>query len=174
MKTKPKKLALWTQLPTAKKRLEAAAASRLSAKAKLLADRRGKVADKAEKRRLERLTYKAVWPKHSFPSNWQHGEGYAKPKPRKRIRPVSKRKAAERKLYVANRDAYLSTHKVCWGCFKPSRLELHHVRGRLGPLLLDERYWMALCPECHRWVHENIEAARKRNLIAAAGDWNKV
>lgn len=151
MKPKPKKLALWTQLPSARKRLEAASASRLSSKANLLADRRGKAAAKATERRLERSKMT-----------------------RKRIRPVSKRKAAERKLYVANRDAYLATHKVCWGCFKPSRLELHHVRGRLGPLLLDERHWMALCPACHRWVHENIEAARKRNLIAAAGDWNKV
>lgn len=151
MKPKPKKLALWTQLPSARKRLEAAAASRLSAKAKLLADRRGKAAAKATERRLERSKLT-----------------------RKRIRPVSKRKAAERKLYVANRDAYLATCKICWGCFKPRLLELHHVRGRLGPLLLDERYWMALCPACHRWVHENIEAARKRNLIAAAGDWNKV
>lgn len=151
MKPKPKKLALWTQLPSARNRLEAAAASRLSSKAKLLADRRGKAAAKATERRLERSRLT-----------------------RKRIRPVSKRKAAERKLYAAERDAWLAKWKDCWRCLEPKPLlELHHYRGRLGPLLRDQLYWMALCPACHRWVHENIEAARKRNLIAAAGEWNK-
>jgi hypothetical protein len=172
---KKTKLALWTTVPAARKRLEAAAASRRQAKATLLAARRGKAAAKALKRLRSRLiaTFEAAKPPKLtplFPKNWQHGDGYAKP--RKRIRPVSDRKAAERALYVAKRDEFLARNHVCQGCFKPGHHELHHVRGRLGPLLTDDRFWVALCPACHRWVHENINEARQRHLIAAPGDWN--
>lgn len=150
MKTKPKKLALWTQLPSARKRLEAAAASRLSAKAKLSADRRGKAAAKATERRLERSKLT-----------------------RKRIAPRSAAMVGKMAVYKRLKGEFLAVHRHCAACCGLAA-EVHHTRGRAGTLLLDTRYWMALCPACHRWVHENIEAARKRNLIAAAGDWNKI
>jgi hypothetical protein len=144
-KTKP---ALWTTLPAARKRLEAAAASRSSAKATLLAARRGKVAAKATKRRLERSR-----------------------QPRKRIAPRSAAMVGKMAVYGRLKGEFLAVHRHCAGCYGVGT-EVHHTRGRAGTLLLDTRYWLAMCPACHRWVHENINEARQRNLIAAPGDWN--
>ena len=173
-KTKP---ALWTQTGAAKKRLEAAAASRSVAKATLLAARRGKAAAKALKRLKSRLiaTFEAAKPPKLtplFPKNWQHGEGYAKPKPRKRVAPRSERMAGRMAIYRRLKGEFMAVHRHCAGC-GGAATEVHHVRGRVGPLLLDTTYWLAMCAGCHRWVHENINEARERNLIAQPGDWNR-
>ena len=54
---------------------------------------------------------------------------------------------------------------------------VHHVRGRghggRGPLLLDERYWLACSLQGHRWIDANKDEARKRGWLAQKGDWNK-
>lgn len=51
--------------------------------------------------------------------------------------------------------------------------EVHHVRGRLGPLLMAERFWIALSKQGHRWVHEHVNEARERGWLARRGDWNR-
>jgi hypothetical protein len=39
--------------------------------------------------------------------------------------------------------------------------EVHHAKGRIGALLLDERFWVPLCSAGHQWVTEHpIEAQR--------------
>ena len=145
-KTKP---ALWTTVPAARKRLEAAAASRRSAKATLLAARRGKVAAKATKRRLARSR-----------------------QPRKRVAPRSDRMAGRMAVSRRLKGEFMAVHRHCAGC-GGAATEVHHVRGRVGPLLLDTTHWLAMCAGCHRWAHENINEARERNLIAQPGDWNR-
>ncbi len=58
---------------------------------------------------------------------------------------------------------------------KPARAtENHHKRGRISLLLLDKRYWTAICRECHNWIRDHVEEARKLGLIAQKGDWNRV
>jgi len=51
--------------------------------------------------------------------------------------------------------------------------EVHHRNGRLGSLLLDERFWVAISSQAHDWVHRRILDARKRGWIAPEGQWNK-
>ena len=51
--------------------------------------------------------------------------------------------------------------------------EVHHMRGRSGKLLTDQRYWLAVSKQGHRWIHENISKARGHGWICAEGDWNK-
>jgi hypothetical protein len=59
-----------------------------------------------------------------------------------------------------------------WPCC--NRLnEVHHTRGRAGSLLLDERFWLALSKQGHRWVHENPEEARAHGWICEPGDWGR-
>jgi hypothetical protein len=48
--------------------------------------------------------------------------------------------------------------------------EVHHRRGRAGKLLLDTRFWVALCDKSHRFVHDNPAEARAIGLIE--GPWN--
>ena len=50
--------------------------------------------------------------------------------------------------------------------------EVHHLRGRAGSLLCDERFWIALSKQGHRWVHENPEKARNMGFLCAKGEWN--
>ena len=37
----------------------------------------------------------------------------------------------------------------------------HHVNGRHGARLLD---FVWVCPQCHTWIHDNPEAAKKIGL----------
>ena len=48
----------------------------------------------------------------------------------------------------------------------------HHIRGRVGRLLLDERWWLPVCNVCHREIHLWPAIARGLDLLAGAGKWN--
>jgi hypothetical protein len=50
--------------------------------------------------------------------------------------------------------------------------EVHHTRGRAGSLLCDERFWLAVSKQGHRWIHANIEKARNMGFLCAKGEWN--
>lgn len=50
--------------------------------------------------------------------------------------------------------------------------EVHHCRGRSGPLLRDQRFWVAISKQGHRWVHANKPAARALGFLCPAGEWN--
>jgi len=44
--------------------------------------------------------------------------------------------------------------------------ECHHMRGRNGKLLMDERYWLPVCRKCHRFLTEHSKLARELGLSA--------
>lgn len=50
--------------------------------------------------------------------------------------------------------------------------EVHHVYGRAGRLLQDERWWMAVSKQGHRWIHENEDFARALGWLCPKGHWN--
>lgn len=52
--------------------------------------------------------------------------------------------------------------------------QVHHMRGRLGPLLLDQRYWLGVCDEGHRWIDANRAKAREMGWLCKVGDWNRI
>ncbi len=51
--------------------------------------------------------------------------------------------------------------------------EVHHMRGRTGKLLMDQRFWKAVSKEGHRWIHEHMEEARKHGWLCKRGDWGR-
>lgn len=79
------------------------------------------------------------------------------------------------KEYTKAKRAFLFGN-LCKRCLSLDRFipatDLHHSRGRLGKLLLDTRFWVALCRTCHRWCHDNPAAARKVGLMCKKGLWN--
>jgi hypothetical protein len=85
-------------------------------------------------------------------------------------------------IYRAIKALYLLKEPVCEACRfirgeKATPLwadAIHHVRGRDGLLLLDIRFYKAVCNPCHRAIHDNPELARKHGLLAEKGDWNKL
>ncbi len=50
--------------------------------------------------------------------------------------------------------------KGCNGKFEHN----HHSKGRIGKLLLDEKYWVFLCQNCHDIVEEKREMAKELGL----------
>lgn len=85
-------------------------------------------------------------------------------------------------VYHAIRDVWLATKPGCEAmilncCDKANtkaNLEAHHTRGRSGLLLFDLRYWKAVCPRCHSWIHSNEDDARVFGLLCDRGDWRKI
>jgi len=68
----------------------------------------------------------------------------------------SKKRESEEKEYLKLRKEFLSRpeNKVCPITKKPTT-DVHHKKGRIGSLLLDTRYWIALSREGHDFVEKN-------------------
>ena len=93
-------------------------------------------------------------------------------KRQKRIRRVSIKKAADLKEYYAMRARFLANVDLCEVCHTDRPVEIHHRRGRVGPLLTDLRHLLATCSKCHDWIHEHVEEARTLGYICEKGLWN--
>lgn len=113
-----------------------------------------------------------------------------RPLKRSRVRKVSSRRAKQLREYAAKRKAFLlknpycqiwlkrmgmtESHAVLWGgqymkdmtvYWAPRSVEVHHVRGRIGAMLNDERYWLAASREEHEWAHSHPKEARALGII---------
>lgn len=115
-------------------------------------------------------------------------ETKAKPQ---RIRSVSKRHSALHAQYVKEAGAFVAAErkagKTCpvvravpslrngvkYGHLISAKLtEVHHMAGRAGALLTFKPMWLAVSKQGHRWIHSNIEEARKMGFICGQGLWN--
>lgn len=88
-------------------------------------------------------------------------------------------KLRKRKLeYKKLRADFLIDNPWCaWGLKQnpPQHIRatsIHHTRGRLGRLLNDTRFWLAVSNEGHEWIHNHINEARGLGLICQPGQWN--
>ena len=89
------------------------------------------------------------------------------------IRPISKARAVRLREYAKAKRAWLAvtSNQRCRMCGR-GPVDVHHVRGRLGDLLTDTRYWLPLCRRHHDWVGDNPAKARACGMLAQAGEWN--
>ncbi len=87
----------------------------------------------------------------------------------KKIANRSKKRSSEERQYAKNRRVFLREHPICCanipGICSIQSTEVHHAKGRIGELLLDQTYWKPLCHSCHNWVDHNPEAATDLGLI---------
>ena len=111
---------------------------------------------------------------------------------RKRLRPVSRRRREAKDEYRQRAANFLAAAsalgELCpvaaagnngslpdWQHYgrklNAQPTEVHHVRGRAGALLLEERYWLALSAEGHRWVHDHPAEATRRGWLSGMGEW---
>lgn len=88
------------------------------------------------------------------------------PKPRKRIRPVSKKRQKENSRYLKIRKEFLIWNYLCMvdGCGKMAS-EVHHKKGREGKWLCDSAYFMPVCSTHHQLIHENPSWAKIMGYI---------
>lgn len=83
---------------------------------------------------------------------------------------VSGKRAVQLREYAKKRKAFLEKRPFCeaeWesDCMMRSQ-DLHHLKGRRGDLLNDERFFLAVCRPCHNAIHRNPSLARKWGLLA--------
>lgn len=100
---------------------------------------------------------------------------YQTPKLR-RVRAVSKRNAKRLREY--NKEAKIWKRGRLCKCFDlyghiHQCTDVHHQRGKLGPLLMDKRFWIPVCRGLHNWIGAHPAEARKLGLLCHPGEWNK-
>lgn len=88
--------------------------------------------------------------------------------PQKKIPPKSSKRIVQDNLYSKQRKLFLTTHSMCKAalpgvCNGPA-CDIHHMKGRIGNLLLDETYWLPVCRACHYWIEMRPEAAKELGL----------
>lgn len=123
------------------------------------------------KAQLKPISPKKVW----------RGIAMAPPARQKRIRHRSDagRKAdaiyakAKREWWKQAKDGICPVMKLIFGKTVPVSKYPHHIRGRSGPLLYNPKFFLAVSPEGHEWIHKNICEAREKGWLANRGEWNK-
>lgn len=88
------------------------------------------------------------------------------------IRPVSKARARKNREYEKLKKEWRSKliNAWCKVCGQPSEKSPHHVRGRVGRLLCDTRFWIPVCRACHDRIHMNPKWASVNGYMC---DWGK-
>lgn len=93
------------------------------------------------------------------------------PKPtvaRQSIARVSDKRSKEERIYAGKRVIFLAKNPTCQAnlpgiCVRRS-CEVHHKKGRVGKLYLDETFWLATCSECHKWIELHPIEAKAMGL----------
>ena len=66
--------------------------------------------------------------------------------------------AANLREYKKVREIYLDKNPICEanlnGCGNDAN-QIHHKKGRIGNLLIDDNYFLAVCGNCHHWIENN-------------------
>lgn len=91
-------------------------------------------------------------------------KGPAKQIKRQPIAKVSKKRAAQIREY----NKRVKVWKVGKKCAVYPYLwcvDCHHIRGREGEMLLDERYWLPVSREGHNRIERNPDWAREQGFI---------
>lgn len=92
--------------------------------------------------------------------------GIARPKEEKKQKPIahfSKKREKKQREYRKIVKKFLSKNIRCQvkGCNKISE-DVHHTRGRVGDLLTDERYFLAVCRDHHTLIECSPEWAKQK------------
>ena len=104
------------------------------------------------------------------PSNRQ-SETYRRPEGQKekgtsmmyqKIRPRSVKRLKQERQYAKIRKAFLFCHVKCRvaGCDSPA-VEIHHMKGRTGDLLTDERFFLPVCRAHHNYIESHPAEAKE-------------
>lgn len=80
-----------------------------------------------------------------------------------KIKPLSDKRKRQNDEYLLLRKQYLKQYPACEvklsGCTKTAT-EIHHARKRTGSMLTNEKYFVAICRNCHTRV-ENLNIKTK-------------
>lgn len=103
---------------------------------------------------------------------WVQIKGAPEKRPKVRMRPISKSRAKQVKLYSKLRKIHLLEVRVCEACRSRPATEIHHKRGRIGELLNDRTHWLSVCRICHNLIHRAPKWAAQQGYIEPQS-WNQ-
>lgn len=71
----------------------------------------------------------------------------------KRIKSRSDKRRDQENEYRIIRAEYLEKHPICevYNCGHKSE-QVHHKKGRIGKLLTNKKYFLAVCDTCHKYI----------------------
>ena len=96
----------------------------------------------------------------------------APPKRKGRVNPVSKKRQKENRERTAAKRRLFAKHPRCQRCHVRPSEHAHEVKTRArGGSITDLANMRALCFDCHRWIHHNINAATAEGWLA--NSWEK-
>jgi hypothetical protein len=90
-----------------------------------------------------------------------------KPTKQKPLSPRSSKKEKLDAAYSTLRKIYLQNHPMCEARLPGCSLEahdIHHKKGRIGELYLDDTEWIAACRSCHTEIHNNPQISKDLGL----------
>jgi hypothetical protein len=130
-----------------------------------------------KKRRPLKPSKDAVWNERdgrwTFNYKLRQNKPFKKPDKRAKMSSISPARARDKKIYNEIKPHWHKTHPYCEALCKdrgiktPSKPYPHHVRGRVGSLLYDVRFFLPTCDGCHAWIERNREAAKLRGWLAS-------
>ena len=93
----------------------------------------------------------------------------SKPTYRKPLANRSVKRAKQEREYLKVRKSFLLSSQSCQAhlpniCSRQVT-DLHHMKGRIGDLLTDPTFFLALCRPCHDWIHTHPKDARELDLL---------
>jgi hypothetical protein len=89
------------------------------------------------------------------------------------LRKVSKKRAVQNRKYSKLKKEFLEGC-VCTVCLDEhypdaakirSAVDVHHKHGRVGEMLNNQLFWMAVCREHHDMIHQNPAWARENGYL---------
>jgi hypothetical protein len=89
----------------------------------------------------------------------------------KPIAPRSQKRLLEERIYSVKRKVFLQNHSMCeahiQGICTGLATECHHkYSGKdRNQYFVDETTWVAICRNCHNWIHANSKNAREIGLL---------
>ncbi len=79
----------------------------------------------------------------------------------------SKKRRSQNVLYSKKRRIFMEQNKYCQANLSNCTIlatDLHHKRGRIGKLLTDERYFLAVCRSCHNYIESHPIFAKEKGF----------
>ena len=86
-------------------------------------------------------------------------------KPNKPIKKVSDNQKEKLKIYSVLSKEFKKNKPICECCGIRPTTDVHHIKGRIGVLLNDFIFWLAVCRQCHTHIHENPRESRMKGWL---------
>jgi len=111
-----------------------------------------------------RTTEKFCSPKCAIDAKKAKENGKYKRAKKYYIRPRTKKRSRQERLYLGKRIEFLSRKENQKCAVYPSKkaTQVHHMRGRIGNLLTNESFWLAVSAEGHDYIEKNPEIAKEK------------